>query len=548
MKLQTIPHDRIHPAARMYAGEVAAGKLSRREFLTRATALGVSATAAYGLLGLTAPAAKAQTGTRGGTLRMQMDIRAQKDPRTWDWSELANVCRGWLEYLVEYQRDGSLVPRLLESWEVNEDATEYTLTIRQGVTWNNGEAFTAADVAHNFERWCDGTVEGNSMAGRMAALTDPETNQIRPDAIEVVDDHTLRLNLSQPDIALIVNTADYPAAVVHPSFPGGNPVDNPIGTGPYLPVRHETGIGARIERNEDHDWWGGEDGAYLDAVEFVDLGTDPSAWLSAAESGEIDILYETVGDFIDLFDAIGMVRTEAVTAATICVRYNQNNPPYDNANVRRALTMAVDNAVVLELGYNDLGEVAENHHVCPIHPEYAELPPLEPDPEGALAMLEAEGLADQEFELISIDDSWQAATCDAVAAQLRDAGINISRTILPGATYWNDWANYPFSSTNWAMRPLGVQVLSLAYRSGEAWNETAFANEEFDSTLTQAMSIADADERRDLMRRLQEILQEEGVMIQPYWRSLFRHARPNVQNAEMHPTFEVHYLRYWLEQ
>ena len=161
------------------------------------------------------------------------------------------------------------------------------------------------------------------------------------------------------------------------------------------------------------------------------------------------------------------------------------------------------------------------------------------------ALLEEAGMADHEFELISIDDAWQAATCDSVAAQIRDAGINIRRTILPGATFWNDWLKYPFSSTEWNMRPLGVQVLNLAYRSGVAWNETAFANAEFDSLLDQANGIADADERREVMRRLQEIMQEEGVLIQPYWRSLFRHARPNVHGAEMHPTFEVRYQNYW---
>jgi peptide/nickel transport system substrate-binding protein len=539
---------KIHPAARMHAAEVRAGKLGRREFLTRATALGVSTAAAYGLIGLTAPSkARAETPRRGGTLRMQMDIRAQKDPRTWDWSELANECRGWLEYLVEYQRDGSLEPRLLESWEANEDATEYTLNIRQGVMWNNGDPLTAEDIAFNFRRWCDGTVEGNSMAARMTALMDAETRQARDDAIEVVDEHTLRLHLSSPDIAMIVNTADYPAAVMHPSFPGGNPVNTPIGTGPYLPVSRETGIGMVIERNPDHTWWDEGNGAWLDRIEFVDLGTDPSAWLSAAESGEVDILYQTVGDFIDLFDAIGMVRTEAVTASTICVRFNQNNAPYDDVNVRRALQMAVDNEVVLELGYNDLGEVAEDHHVSPLHPEYAEVPRRPFDPAQARAMIEEAGLGDHEFELISVDDSWQAATCDAVAAQIRDAGINIRRTILPGATFWNDWANYPFSATEWNMRPLGVQVLALAYRTGEAWNETAMSNEEFDTLLSQALSIADADERRVLMERLQTILLEEGVMVQPYWRSLFRHARPHVKGAEMHPTFEVHFLRYWLD-
>jgi peptide/nickel transport system substrate-binding protein len=532
----------MHSLAKMYARECREGRLDRREFLTRATALGVAVPAAYGLLGLAAPEARAETPQAGGSLRIQQDVRAQRDPRTWDWSELANVCRGWLEYLVQYERDGSLTPVLLETWEANEDATVYTLRVRQGVTWNNGDPFTAEDVAHNFERWADASVEGNSMVSRMAALS--EDGHLRDGAIEVVDNHILRLHLKSPDIGIIVNLADYPAAVVHPSF-DGDPIANPIGTGPYRPVRHETGLGVVIERNPDHTWWNAGNGAWLDRIEFVDLGTDPSAWVAAAEGGEIDMLYETTGDFLDIFTAIGMVQSEAVTSATLAVRFNQNSPPYDNREVRRALQLAVDNEMVLELGYNGLGVVAENHHVSPIHPEYAELPPPDFNPEVAKQQLEDAGFDDHEFELISSDEDFHAATCDNIAAQLRSAGINITRTILPGPTFWNDWLSYPFSATSWAMRPLGVQVLNLAYRSGEAWNETAFAHEEFDDLLALANGIADADERREVMRRLQEILQEEGVLIQPYWRSIFRHARPDVRNAEMHPTFVIYYQYYW---
>ncbi len=534
----------LHRAAALYAQECREGKLSRREFLTRATALGVAASSAYGLLGLAAPRAKAQTPQMGGSLRIQMDIRAQRDPRTWDWSELANVCRGWLEYLVSYERDGTIQPVLLQSWEANADATTYTLNVRPGVTWNNGDAFTSADVAHNIERWCDASVEGNSMADRMGAIS--QDGKLREGAVEIVDDLTLRIHLSSPDIAIIVSMADYPAAVVHPSFPGGDPTENPIGTGPYLPVSHATGIGAVIERNPDHTWWNEGNGAWLDRIEFIDLGTDPAAWLAAAEGGEIDMTYETTGDFVDLLEAIGMPSSEAITAATLAVRFNQTQTPYDNVNVRRALQMAVNNEFVLELGYNDRGTVADNHHVCPIHPEYADTGGTPFDPAQAKAMIEAEGLADHEFELISIDNDWEAATCDSIAAQIRAAGINIKRTILPGATFWNDWLNYPFSSTSWAMRPLGVQVLNLAYRGGVAWNESGFANAEFDALLDEANGIADADARREVMAKLQQILVDEGVLIQPYWRSLYRNKRPNVLNAEMHPSFEIRYQNYGL--
>ena len=537
----------VHPAALMYAEEVKAGQLSRREFLVRSTALGVSATAAYGLLGLEAPVMAQDAPMMGGTLRMSMETKAQKDPRTWDWSELANFARGWLDYMVEYQADGSIRGMLLESWSANADATEYTLKVRPGVTWNNGDAFTAADVVNNITRWCDGTVEGNSMASRMGGLVDPATNQAAAGAITQVDDLTVVLKLPAPDITIVVGMADYPAAVVHSSYDNGDPTLNPIGTGAFLPTVNEVGVKQVLVKNAEHVWWGTAvyGGPYLDSVEYIDYGTDPAAVLAAAELGEIDATYQTIGDFIEIFNGLGWPMSEAMTANTIAVRFNQLAAPYDNVAVRTALQKAVSNAVVLELGYNNLGAVAENHHVSPLHPEYAQLAPLVVDPAAAKAELEAAGHGATEFELISIDDAWQATTCDAVAAQIRDAGINIKRTVLPGSTFWNDWTKYPFSATEWNMRPLGVQVLNLAYRSGVPWNETAFANAEFDTLLTQAMSIADVDARREVMAQIETIMQQQGVLIQPYWRSVYRHYTEAVHGAEMHPTFEHHHYQWW---
>ena len=146
----------VHPYVPTLVNQVKTGRLDRREFMRTATLLGLSATVSYGCLGLEDPFSKpAAAAVMGGRVRISMRISPLENPATYSWGYDADVCRQVCDYLTRTGVDNVTRPWLLERWEASEDLKTWTLFLKKGIKWSNGDELVADQVIWNLRRWLD---------------------------------------------------------------------------------------------------------------------------------------------------------------------------------------------------------------------------------------------------------------------------------------------------------------------------------------------------------------------------------------------------------
>lgn len=536
-----------HPYIPRLKKQFAEGRCERREFLRTATLLGLSATAAYAFLGtvtgeqFAAPARAAMP--KGGTFRFGMRVLDLTNPHAYSWYE-SDITRQVCEYLTRTGHDNVTRPYLAETWEASDDLRTWTFCLRKGIKWRSGRELVADDVIWNLKHVLDPS-SGSSMLGLMSGYMLNEVKQGDKDtvelwdanAIEKVDDYTVRLNTKQAQLAVPEHLFHYPMLILDPEEngvfkPGSN------GTGAFELVDYAIGEKAVLKARPDY--WG--DGPYLEQLEFIDLGDEAATGLAALASKQIHGLRETQIGILDAAKAIPHVTTyESATAQTAVARMKVTEKPFDDARIRKAMRLATDSTAVLRTALRDLGLPGEHHHVCPIHPEYAELPAMQRDVGAARKLLAEAGYPDGiDVEIAAnADESWAIDAVQTMVEQWKEAGVRAKIKIMPGAQYWEVWDKVPFGMTNWTHRSLGVMVLSLAYRSGVPWNESSYSNPQLDALLNKAESTLDVEERRSVMAEIERLMQEDGPIVQPIWRSVFTAIDKRVQGFQMHPTLYI---------
>jgi peptide/nickel transport system substrate-binding protein len=532
-------------------------QIDRREFVRYATLLGMAAPAAYAFVAkvtgapLVAPAAAQGTLPKGGTLRIAMRCQDLKSPHTYSWVESSNSARQVVDYLTVTGVDNVTRPSLIEKWEPSPDLKTWTLRVRKSVKWHNGRQFTADDVIWNVKRVLDPKT-GSSVVGLMKGflLEDVETGE-KDDkgnpkktarlwdagAIQKVDDFTVRLNGKTAQLAVPEQLFHYPFLILDPAENGEFKVGS-NGTGAFTLVENEVGR-RQVLKARKQGYWGG--GPYLDQLEFIDLGDDPAASVAALASKQVDGLYGADIVQLEALQKIPHVQMYQVTTAYTATARMQPVKPFDDKRVRQAMRYAIDSNTVLQVAHRGLGQPGEHHHVSPVHPEYAKLPSPSRDVARAKKLLAEAGYPNGiDVEIICRPQpAWELLAVQTMVEQWKEAGIRVKINVMPSTQYWEVWTKVPFGFTTWAHRPLGIMSLALAYRSGGPWNESKYSNPEFDRLLTQAEGTLDVASRREIMSRLEAILQEDGPIVQPVWRAIFTFHDKRVQGFKPHPTLYI---------
>jgi peptide/nickel transport system substrate-binding protein len=495
------------------ARRVTLAKLSRRDFLGRAAALGVTATLANTMF---ANAVRAQAPQKGGKLTAGMQGGAATDsldPGSWASQVPYFFGRQWGEQLVQIQPDGTLKPALAEEWSAGDGAAKWTFKIRKGVQFHNGKEMTPADVVATIERHSN----AESKSGALGILGGIKSVK--------ADGDTVVFELSEGNADLPYLMDDY-HLMIQPNGGKDNPAEG-IGTGPYKVTVNEPGV--RLGGEKFAGYWR-DDVGHADQIEIV-VVNDPTARTGALQSGQVDMINRVEPKIVELIKRVPGVTIQNVAGKGHYVFIAHcNTAPFDNNDLRLALKYAVDREEMVQKILFGYGSVGNDTPINKAYPLFTEMEQRKFDPDKAAEHYKKSGHSGS--VLFRTSEVAFPGAVDAAQLYQQSAakcGITIEIKREPGDGYWSEvWNKQPFSASYWGGRPTQDQMYSTAYYSKADWNDTRFFNEKFDKMLFAARAELDEAKRKQMYADMGTIVNGEGGVVTPMFNDFIDATGPKV--------------------
>ncbi len=453
----------------------------------------------------------------------------------------ATVSEHMIETLIYLDVDGTLQPSLAESWEPTEDGLAWDLSLRQGVTFHDGEPFNAEAVKYNLDRFMAyGDFEGQTAA--IYAFLLGEVNEF-----EVIDEYTLRLHLNQ-EFAPIISHLSHSFVGMHsPASLGALGEDEvleaPVGTGAFKIVSWDRGERIVMERNEDY--WGGA--PELETVTFVFV-PEAGSRVIMLETGEAHAIMAVPPTEIDRLEAeadIDVVFEDSVRV--IYIGFNLEDERFNDVRVRQALNHAVDKEAIIATIFQGVGSPS-SAPVVPAVFGYTQVGPYEYNPELAMELLAEAGFEDGfDIELFHPTGRYpqDSTVIEAVQAMFAEVGVNASLTTYDWGTYLDtvivppEQAEHDLYMLGWGTVTLDADYGLYALHHSTQWpprnNVSYYANDEVDALLDEARVTPDTAVREALYAEAIQLIWDDAPWVYLHNEGQVNAVRSNVHGLIHHP-------------
>ncbi len=496
------------------------GKITRRDFLARLSAIGIAAALSPTLLTATARATKP---LKGGRLRLGMaggSTTDSLDPGTMTDAMAYNINWQIRNCLVEVDYQSNPVPELAENWEASPDAVTWRFKLRKGVEFHNQKTLEAEDVVFSINHH-----RGKDSKSAAKGIVDPIQD------IETDGKYTVIFTLKE-------GNADFPFIMSDPHLPivpagtKGNEWEKGIGTGGFMLDSHEPGYRALTKRNPNY-WKNGR--AHFDEVETIGI-SDVTARVTALNTGQIDAMNRFELKIIHLLKRVSGIQILNITGTKhYSIPMLTDRAPYDNNDVRLGLKYAIDREHMLKTILQGFGSLGNDHPIAPAQKYFAsELPQRKYDPDKAKFHLKKAGMLDRTFKIHAADAAFVGAVDAAILFKehAAKAGIKIEVQREPNDGYWsNVWMKKPWVMCYWSGRATVDWMLSTTYAHDANWNDTFWKHDRFNRLLKAARAELDEVKRREMYVECQKIIRDEGGVVIPLFAN-------NIEGATKKVRFE----------